>query len=172
MPPQVQDLERLRQRVHNYKHDEFETDDSYAVDIMEDMLATLEAVKGNALVGPVTCQHCGHQTPSDVMRSVVVDRPDCPVAAPCVLEGCMYGVLEPLRPSEHNHLPLAESYRILAALFRDVQDCHSLLSNRGKVLGDRLPERVSLLCDRADAGEQDRRAMDAIRAALKGVETP
>jgi hypothetical protein len=56
MAPQIQDLKRLRQRVENYKNEEFEDDDSYAIDIMEDLLATLEA--------PLRCQHCGYETPS------------------------------------------------------------------------------------------------------------
>ena len=38
------------------------------------------------------CKHCGHDpnAPNDVIRSVVVDRPGRPVAAPCAISGCHY----------------------------------------------------------------------------------
>jgi hypothetical protein len=36
------------------------------------------------------CQHCGHETPSEATRSVAVDHPARPVAAPCTISGCYY----------------------------------------------------------------------------------
>jgi hypothetical protein len=40
------------------------------------------------------CQHCGHLTPSQATRSVAVDHPARPVAAPCTISGCFYHALE------------------------------------------------------------------------------
>ena len=75
-----------------------------------------------------------------------------------------------MRPGVHRHMPLVESFKILAGLFADVQASHSVLSGRGKVSGDRLPDRIVLLCERAEACEVDRIAMDLVRAALRSGE--
>lgn len=74
--------------------------------------------------------------------------------------------LEAMRPDPHRHMSVFESFRILADLFRDVQESHSLLSVRGKVLGNKLPERIALLCARAEAGEASKKTLAAVRSAL------
>ena len=61
--------------------------------------------------------------------------------------------IEQFKPDAHRHMTLFASYGMLASLFHDIGECHSILSRRGKVLGNRLPERVVLLCERAEQYE-------------------
>lgn len=41
------------------------------------------------------CKHCGHDTNDVMTRSVVVDLPERPVAAPCTISGCQLEFLGP-----------------------------------------------------------------------------
>ncbi len=48
-----------------------------------------------------------------------------------------------LRPLAHSHLNLLESYEILAGLFKQVGECHTMLSKHGVVVrGETLPGRL------------------------------
>jgi len=42
------DVERFAKRIENYRNEEYQDDDSYAVDIMEDLLKALRAASGGA----------------------------------------------------------------------------------------------------------------------------
>jgi hypothetical protein len=77
--------------------------------------------------------------------------------------------LNALKPWEHCGMTIGDSYRMLVSLFRDIQESHSLLSVRGRVLGNRLPERIKLLCDRAELNEKARDSLRAVRSALAAI---
>jgi len=125
---------------------------------------------------PRRCPHCGHD-PDDgaVVRSVVVDHPGRPVAAPCAVSGCQYNrpnVVAEFVSSARRRDRTAAALRRLRADVKDESDVRERLADllRRTAIALKGPEPPLVAWDWSDLPARTDELVDLASRLLDMVE--